>query len=897
MSNEPPHERPDFWSPDLERDISDEIAAHVEMAERDLQRSGFNPRDAADRARARFGDVRRVSAECVAIDRAWLKEQRRSHMWADLRDDIRMAVRGGRRSPLAALVIVFSLALGLGAGAALFSLARGVLVRPLPYGDADRLVFVWSTTDRTARDTLTPGRLIDLRHALTSVDGLAGISQFSANITGGGESTRVNVASVSSPFFDLLRATPHVGGVFHSGAPDRLVVVISHTLWVDRFAANPSIVGQSIVINGVGRRVIGVMPETFTWPSIGPAGVGVLRPDAFVPAGPDDVPFTAAGATEGGLDRRASYLRAVARLADGATLEQAQQEAALAAARIAAMYPDTDAGVGVLLVPLRQQFFGRLENYLRVVGGAVAMVLIVVCVNVIHLLVAQTAGRQTELGIRHALGATPGRIIRQVLTEAAVLVTLGTAGAVLVALWAQRVFPVFVSVRGAERLPSGAFDLPVALFLAALGGTTAVICGAFPAWHVARGGVGRMIASQGSRNVRGVATRRVREGLVVAEIGLAVVALMGAALLLQSFRALSNVDLGLDTTRLLTFNVGLTGARGESTATRSAFFRDVLDVIRAQPGVEFAGVAATLPIGGDDFSSTFTVDGSSLPPAGQEHRAGMQAISPGYLTAVGMRLLAGRDVRDGDTAEAPHVALVNQTFAARYFPAADPIGQRIRLGRSADDPLVAVVGLVSDVRHLGPSEPARAEFYLPYTQRSFRTMAFVVRTSLEPEGIVPVMRSAVHRVDADQALANVTTMDALVEQVLARPKMLSSIVLSFGVLALTLAVMGIYGVMAWTVTERRQEMAVRLAIGATPFAVRRLIIRRSARLVVVGLVVGASAWALLGRSLEAMLFGVSPLDPMVCGAVTAVVMIAAMLGVAIPATRAGRIRAAEVLRG
>ena len=815
-------------------------------------------------------------------------------MWGDLRQDLGYAVRTLFKNGWFAATAVLTLALGIGANTAIFSVINGVLLRPQPYRDADRLAFLWSTSQSSPREPLTPGRLIDFREHFAAVAGIAGISQFSFNLTEDGEPERIAGSSVSSSFFDVLGTPPLLGDVFHTGNATDEAVVLSHGLWTRRFGGDRRIIGRRLVLNGVARTVVAVMPAAFDWPVITASPSRLPGPELWIPGTVGDIPRTPVDQPNLAANRSAGYLRAVVRLKDGVTLAQARQEAQAIATRLGQQYPAEDGGRGATLVPLTTQFVGHLRQPMLILFGAVGFVLAIACANIASLLLGRGAARRREFAVRAALGASRIRVVRQLLTESIVLSCAGAVVGGAVAWWSLR-WLMRISPGDLPGIESVALDGRVLLFTVLLSLVTGVLCGLAPALHASVGSINADLGETGGRGSEGRRTGRTRDVLVALEIAVALVLLVGAGLLLRSFHSLSRVDTGIRTERLLTFDMALTGERARSPQSRLAFYERALAAIAALPGVERAGAAATLPIGGDDFASGVIVEGKPEPRAGEVPRAGLQVVTPGYFPTMGIRVVDGRDVADSDTADAMPVVLVNETFARQHWPGEPAVGRRIRLGGAAGN-WFTVIGIVSDIRHLGPATPPRPEFYQPYTQRSFASMAFVVRTSGSPTALVPSIRSAVTSVDRAQPISGVSTMEEHIARALSRPRFMSTLIGCFGLLALVLSTVGVYGVMAFSVAQRTREIAIRTALGATGRDVLALVLGKAILLAAAGVAAGIATSVALSGVLRGLLYGVSTADPGTYAAVVGVLATVAVLAAAVPAWRATRIRGAAVLR-
>ena len=885
-----------IWDPDVRQDVDDEIAFHIEERQRELEARGMSHAESRDAALRRFGNVDSVAAACRRIDEQWYREQRWASMFMDLRQDAVYAVRSLLKSPAFTALAALTLALGIGATTAIFSAIHSVLLRPLPYADASQLVFLWSTSSDLQREPLTPGRLVDFREQFTSARSMAGISHIPFNLTGSGEPERLFGSSVSSAFFDVLGVKPLLGDTFHAGRADDRDVVLSYGLWVRRFASDPSIVGRTITLNGTGRTVVAVMPRDFDWPAITGRPALVPGPEVWVSGTARDIPRTTSDRPDVDLsaNRGAGYLRAVARLRDGVTIDQAQREAEMIAVRLAQQYPKSDGGRGAVLVPLRAQFFGHVRQPMLILLGAAGFVLAIACANVAGLLLGRGSSRRAEIAVRLALGASRGRIVRQLLTESIILALFGAALGTLLAWWAGA-FLVRLAPAGVPRIDEAGLNLPVLAFTITVAIVAGVVFGSAPALQAACGTADADLKEAGSRGTGGRRTGHVRDLLAAGQVGVAVVLLVGATLLLRSFAALSNVEMGIDARNLLTFDLVLSGARAEDQVRQAAFYDEALRAIASVPGVTAAGAAVTLPIGGDNFAAPVVVEGEPAPAPGQERRAGYQVVTPGYFAAMGIPFHEGRDFRPSDTRTAQPVVLVNAAFARQRWPGERAVGRRLRIG-SANDSSLTVIGVVGDIRHLGPAVPPRPEIYQPHTQRSFPFMAFVVRTVGDPRHVVPSIRAAIARIDPAQPVSGVATMEEHIGRALARPRIITTLVASFGALALALALIGTYGVTAYSVAQRTREIAIRSALGADRESIVRAVLRRVVGVAGAGAAVGLLLAIATVRALSGLLFEVNPMDVPTFAGVLALLMLTAVAAGVIPARRAARVSPADALR-
>jgi putative ABC transport system permease protein len=811
-----------------------------------------------------------------------------------MRRDIAYTLRSLKKSPAFTALAVLTLGLGIGANTAIFSVINGVLLRPPAYLQPERLVFLWSSSSSLPREPLTPARLLDFREQLTSMSGIAGISQIPLNLSGTGEPERLNASSVSSSFFDILGVPALLGDPFHTGRADDRAVVLSYGLWARRFGSDPTIIGREITLNGTARTVVAVMPRRFEWPAITATPGRAAGPQLWIPSALRDLPRTPSDRADQDLstNRTAGYVRAIARLKEGVTIEQAQREADMIATRIGTAHPATDGARGASLVALRTQFYGPMRRTLLILVGAVTLVLAIACANVASLLLGRGTARRKEIAIRLAVGATRARIVRQMLIESTALALAGGACGLFMAWWAQS---SLIALGPAEFIgvSDARIDPWVLAFTAVLSMATGVLFGAVPSIQVAGDSVTGDLHDGGARASTGPRSTRTREALVTIQLAVSLVLLVGAILLIRSFSALVHVDTGMATHNLLTFNLFLSGPRAASPTLQTAFYEHVLERIRSLPDVTAAGAAVTLPIGGDDFSAAYTIQGRAV-PIGHEPSAGYQVVTPGYFAATGVPIVAGRDFNPSDVHDSAPVVLINQTLARREWSGQDPVGQHMRAG--ADGSWLTIVGVVGDVRHMGPAVPPRPEFYQPYTQRSFSFMAFVVRTHHDPASLASSIRSEILQLDPAQPISNVATMEEHVDRALSRPRFMSTLIGTFGALALGLSIVGVYGVMAYSVTQRTREIAIRIALGARTRTVLGMILSKTARLTVLGLAIGVTGALALSRLLSGLLFGVRPWDLATFVAACVLLGAAALAAAAIPAIRATRIDSVEVLK-
>ena len=780
------------------------------------------------------------------------------------------------------------LALGLGFATAIVGVADAVLFKPLPYDKPDELVFVWDRSRELPLTNLTPGRLADLRERMQMLSGVAGISHLSFTLTGHEAAERLAGASVSSNFFDVLGASPARGRVFHAGERDRQLVVLSDVLWRRRFGSNPSIIGTAVTLDGRPHTIAGVMPPDFYWTSITVTPSRGPHPELWVIAAGHEIPGRPGPAdVSPPTDRRTGYLRAVARLKPGVTIEEAEAEAAAVSKRLESEYPTTDAGRALTLVPARRQLLAQARLPVLLLLGASALVLAAACINVANLRLMRLAGRGRDLSVQVALGASRTRIVRQIASETAVVVAAGAAAGVALATVSIPLMKAAVPMevpRLAQAVVGGRATLATAL--AALVCAVAIALLQVAALRRLPGVAG----SERSQTTRIAA--RTRRILVAAEVTVALVLVTGALLFGRSLNELRRVDVGIkDVDRLLTFNIMLSGERRSSThAQRVAFFDEVLARIRLLPSVEHAALAATLPIGGDEFGAQVFAEGATNDTP---HNAGYQVVGSGWFDTLGIPLLSGRDFTSADD-QMRRVVIVNQSFAEREWPGRDPIGRRVRFDRDA--PWMTVVGLVADIRHGGPRRPPRPEVYEPQSQRSFSFTAVAVRTAGDPSTLVEAIRTEVARLDPQQPISGVATMEEHLLRTHAETRSLLSLTSAFGAVALVVAALGVYGALAFSVRQRTREFGVRLALGASPLGLAASVLRDAMVTAGGGLIAGSAMSFVAARALQSLLFGVPPGDLVAYAAAAAALLVVTAVAAYVPARSAMRADPSALLR-
>ena len=867
--------------------LDQDIREHIEAETQDNIERGMSPEEARYAALRKFGNVTRVMEETREV---W------SVIWLEqLVQDVRYAARTLRKSPGFTAVAVLTLALGIGANTAIFSVVQAVILEPLPYPQPNRLVMLLERVRlRNYQNDLndpSPGNFADWRAQNSVFEDIAAIQDKSFNLTGNGEPVRVEGEAVSASLFSLLQVHTALGRTFTvdedvSGGPH--VVVMGYGLWVSRFGADPQILQKSILLDGVSYQVIGVLDPSFRFPD--PANFhGAAQADQLW------VPIVLSPAD---LSNHGSHFLqgALARLKPEATLAQAQLQMDAIAQRLTHEHPSTNEGVGVNVVPLREQLVGNVESELWILLGAVALVLLMVCANVANLLLVHASTRGRELALRIALGAPRMRILRQLFTESVLLALLGGCAGVLFASWGLRALQ---GVRALQTLgPSGlpsvgqlGVGTPVLAFCLAVSLLAGLIFGVAPIWQVMRCNVQRGL-KEGAPESDSPSRLSLRDVLVVAEIALGVTVVVGAALLLRSFLLLQQTPIGFDPRELLTLRVIPRSTQYSQPWQRSSFYRQALVKIQGVPGVKSAGAVSFLPLTFFQASKGFSVEGQPVLTSGELPMAVYDLVSPGYFETLGVPVLQGRDFSWSDTPQTLPVIVVNEAMAQRYWPDEDPIGERIKEGRPDETmPWLTVVGVVGNFRNFDVASQPRPTIFFPISQLAAGTALlrdWVVRTTGDPLAIAADVRQAIWSLDKDMPISRVQTMEEVRSSSVAEQQFTLLLLGLFAGLAMALASVGLYGVTAYATALRTREIGIRMALGAQRRDVMRLVLFHGAALGFVGVGIGIVAALLLTRLMTALLYGVRATDPLSFGAVAMLLSVVILVACYIPARRAMR---------
>jgi putative ABC transport system permease protein len=805
-------------------------------------------------------------------------------MNSHLTRDLRVAARSFLRTPRFTIPALLALALGIGSTSAIFSVVRGVMLRPLPYSNPDRIVVVWENNLARSRprNVIAPSNFVEWRERNRSFTHLGMATAFRLNFMLGGQPEEVIGTMASSDLFPVLGVTPALGRAY--GASEDLenndrVIIVSHEFWRTRLGARTDVIGTSINTNGVPRTLIGVMPEGFT--------VFGEKTDFLIPYG-----WTLAGLRET-PGRGSSF--GVARLRDDVTFAQAESDMKALMALREKEAPRLNTGWSITLVPAHEQMVDQIRPALQVLAGAVLFVWLVACVNVANLLLARSAVREREFGLRTALGAGRTRIVSQMLAESLLLgLAGGVAGLALAFVFHRGLLALVADRFPVPRLEQVSLDPTIVVLTLGLSLLTGLVFGIAPALVASH----RLNdAVRGGRSGGGPRSRRVLGALVATEVALSLVLLTGAALLVQSFVRLSNISPGFRAEGLLTTRVQVPATRYDTPDRRSGFYTNVVSRIAALPGVQSAAAISFLPLAGGGIGTSFFRADRPEPAPGQAPVADVRPVTPEFFRTMGIPQVTGRDFRSADRSESPLVAIVNETLVARYLDGENPLGQRLNVFLGPPDRRVyEIVGVVGDIKLASLDGEVRPTVYVAHTQIAIPLMTFVARTAGNPELLVPGVSAAVHGIDPELPLADVRTMDAVVDRTLARPRIVAVLLTVFAVMALALAAVGVYGVMAYSVAQRTQEIGVRMALGATTDSVFAMVISDALRLVGIGVVAGLVCAAGLTRLLTTLLYETEPLDPITFILTAVVLTIVAMLASFVPARRGTRIAPNQALR-
>jgi putative ABC transport system permease protein len=871
----------------LDQDLDEELRAHLEMRAADNLAAGMSPGQARHEAQKRFGNTTLLKEDTREVDIiGWLDEVAR---------DFRHALRMLLRNPGFTVVAVLTLALGIGANTAIFSIINSVLLHPLPYHDPDNLVMVWESNSQHPKlhNTVSPPNFLDWQSRNTVFSTMAFVFDERDNLTGNGEPQEVVVQDVSANFFSLLGVDPIIGPGFtpENGQPGHAnVVILSYGLWKEPFASDPAIVGKSILLNGHPQTVVGVAPQNFQW-FIKDGSLTGAKPQMWSP-----FVFPQSFHDHKQIGR---FITVVARLHPGATHSQAQTQMNAIASRLEQEYPDFDGHWGVNVVPLRQQISGDLRPALLVLFGAVALVLLIACANVSSLLLARAASREREMAIRTAIGASRWRIARQLLMESLLLALIGGGIGVALAVWGSNAL-LAASPRNLLDLRFVSMDLFVLTFALAATLLAGLLFGFLPSYISAHSRISETLKEGGRGSSSANRRAFARNAFVVAQLGLALVLLTGSGLLIRSFVRLIGVDPGFDTGHLLTFKIALPRSKYGTDPRCLAFFQQLLARISAVPGVRSASMESFPPLTGLGAATGVHLLSQPSLALSDLPVADVGVVGPDYFATMSIPLHAGRLFNTQELAQEKHVTIINQAFADKYLHGVNPLGQKaaIYMKSFAENEIQPseIIGVVGDVHQIGLDTSPEPTVYWPHPELVMSGMTILVRTSNDPFAMVSAVRNELQQMDPELPMAAVATMDQLLADSLSRSRFTMLLLGIFAAVALVLSAVGIYGLIAYSVTQRTQELGIRIALGAQRRDVLRLVLGQGTRLTLLGVTVGVLAALGFARLLSTLLFGVSATDPITFAGVAALLGFVALAACYIPARRASRVDPIVALR-
>lgn len=812
--------------------------------------------------------------------------------------DLRYALRLLAKSPAFALVAIFTLALGIGVNSGIFTVVDAVMLRPLPYPEPDRLVSLWETTlkerpsnfsssgsnlgggSSPTRTTVAAANLVDYRKDNHAFTGMAGFDIAGMNLTGNGPPERLFGERVTYEYFPVLGVQPSQGRAFlaeEDRPGNHRVVIISHELWQRRFGSDPNLIGNFVTLDDEKYRVIGIMQPGFESPS---QFGSTTTLSFFVPAAypPDQL------GKHGNHD-----INVLARLRPGATLKQAQAELDAVSNRLAQAYPETNSNVKTGAAPLADDIARNVRTSILVLLGAVGLILLIACANLANLLLVRAIGRSREITIRFALGASRARVIGELLIQSVVLAVFGCVAGLVFGYWTRELL-VRLAPPNIPRLAGAGLDGRVLLFTVMLSLVTGILFGLFPAWQVSKARPAESLKSS-ERGIAGAGVMRWRNVLMITEIAVSMVLLVGAGLLLRSFITLSGVDLGFQTERVMAMNINLSETIYQTPDRRFAFFEDLASRVSNLPGVQAVGFANRMPMRGG-WSGSFELDSATVTTDSD-----LQAVSPGYFPTLGISLLRGRLLTAADRLGAQPVAVVNTEFVRRFLTGQEPIGRHLRRGPQA--PWIAIVGIVGDVHRGGKAAAITPQVYYPAAQTNLypvRVADFAFRAAGDPKTLMAAVQQQVWAIDKDQPVTNVKTLEEVISQSVAERRFQTLLLLLFAGLALALALVGVYGVISYSVSQRTGEIGLRIALGASRGAILRLVIEQAMLLVIAGIVAGAAGAYGLSRYLTSLLFEVKPTDPLTYSSLALLLTVVALIACYVPARRATQVDPMVALR-
>ncbi len=858
----------------VDRELTEEVSSYLEMLTEQKMRDGMSEQEARRAAMMEVGGVEQVKEE--------VRAGRTGVGLETFMMDVRYGLRSLLKKPGFVLTAVIALALGIGANTAIFSVINGVLLRSLSYADPDSIVMIWerNVTGTRMQNVVSPANFLDWQKQSTSFEHMAAVMDQRVNLTGGsGEPEEIKTQLVSQPFFAALGVEPLLGRSFlpeEDREGNHLVIVLSNELWRTRFGADPAVVGKQAIINGRERTVIGVMPPGFHFLD---HLVRAWMPLALNPA-------------QDYRETSGRFLRTVARLKPGVSVQHAQSELTGIARQLEVAHVKFNTGWSTNVVPMHEQVVGEIRPILFVLLGAVAFVLLIACANVANLLLSRAASRQRELALRAALGASRGRLIRQMLTESVLLAVMGGIVGVVLAYWGIQLL-VGLGPDNIPRLGEISLDRRVLAFTFGISLLTGLLFGLVPALQTSRPDLNDAL-KEGSRGSAGGRSRTLRNVFVVAEVALALVLLIGAGLMIRSFMRLQSVETGFNPENVLTMRVQLPGRKYEQPHQITDFFKQAEAHIASIPGVQAVGSISYLPLTGLAARDGFKIIGQPDPAPGQLPPCEVRVVTPNYFRAIGIPLLKGRllDERDG---KEPRVLMINDALAKKYFPNEDPIGKRIAT-LWFDGEVDEIVGVVGDIREGALDKEPEPAIYWPHPREPYGGMALVIRTSGDAMRLANAVQKEIRALDPQQPVADLRTMEQVIAKSIARPRFNTLLLAIFAGVALVLASVGLYGVMNYSATQRTHEVGIRMALGATRADIMRLVVGNGMLLTFIGIGIGVLASMALARLMQSFLFGVGATDAVTFLSVSILLIIVAFVANYIPARKATRVNPVIALR-
>ena len=860
----------------LDRDLDDEVAFHLAMRAEKNRAGGVEGAEAGYAAQRQFGNTTSM-------------KERSREMWTfvsleSLWQDVRYGARLLAKNPGFTVIAILTLALGIGASTAIFSVVNSVLLRPLPFPEPDQLVRVWEANPKRGyvRNVVNPLNFLDWHEQNRSFGPMAAVAGGSANFNHGKAPITVPALAVTPEFFSVLGVAPLLGRTFTDddgipGHDER--VILTYEFWQEQFGSDPAIVNRPIQVNDAPKLVVGVLPKGFAVPNM---KASLWLPFAYT----RDSDFAKSG----------RYLRVVARLKSGVTMTQAQQDMERVAAYTAQVRPDYNSGWGAIVNPMLKDVTSDVRRPLFVLFSAVGFVLLIACANVANLMLMRGVRRSREIAVRTTLGAARARVVRQLFVESLMLASAGTIGGIAIANWGLRALLALIpEASHLPRMESIRVDSAVFLFALALAFCTTVLFGLLPALRLSRVNLHDTLKQATTRGGLG-GNRTLRQSLVVAEIALALLLSVGAGLLLRSFQRLTAVDLGFHSDHLVSMGVSISRVKYNDPPKQARYLERLLDEIRQTPGVRRASTTDYLPLASELISGSCFAFGTAE-PVNSATAPGSQflIISPGYFDTMGTPLLSGRDFNERDTLKSPSAAIVNQAFVSKYFPNGDALGKQLGVCWSVQNP-VQIVGVVADSRQTKLKDAPAPAIYLANTQAPLAGATFVARAAGDPQQVLRSIEIAIHRVDPDQPITEVRTMDSVFSDSASDARFQVVLLVIFAGLAVVLAMIGVYGVVSYSVGQRTQEIGVRMAMGAAATSIARMVLREALLLAVLAVVIGLAGAFALTRLMEALLYETTPTDPITLTAAAVAVLLVATLAALIPARRAMQVDPMVALR-